>query len=152
MYDNLMKRQITLVDWCCLCRSVGQTGFFCCCTVTLHMHYGPLFSWCLGVQWAISRTVVHLLFGWMNWFGKQSSFVWKLVSLCLLWILSRKESYTYEDLGASVIQLKSLFSFIIVWKDIVLWFLFMYSFHCRFFWFSHNNCNPDLLYSLGYLM
>ena len=96
-----MKRQITLVEWCCLCRSVGETGFFCCCTVTLHVHYGPLFSWCLGVQWAISRTVVRLLFGWMNWFGKQSSFVWKLVSLCLLWILSRKESYTYEDLGAS---------------------------------------------------
>lgn len=91
MYDNLMKRQITLVDWCCLCRSIGETGFFCCCAVTLHVHYGPLFSWCCSSSIWMDELVWQTIF-----------FCLETSLLCLLWILCRKESYTFEDLDASV--------------------------------------------------
>ena len=38
----------------------------------------------IGVQWVIWRSVVDLLLGWRNWFGKYSSLVWNLIPLCVV--------------------------------------------------------------------
>ena len=44
MCDNLMRRRITMVDWCCMCRKSGETLDH----LLLHMKFGLLFSVCLG--------------------------------------------------------------------------------------------------------
>jgi hypothetical protein len=38
-----------------------------------------------GIFWVIPASVVVLLLGWQNWFGKHSSEIWNLVPLCLMW-------------------------------------------------------------------
>jgi hypothetical protein len=78
MSDNLMKRGITPVDWCCSVGVVVRLRIFCCCTMTLCMHYGPLFFQCLGLSgqcrgllWTLCRERYHLLLKvWMlRWFN-----------------------------------------------------------------------------------
>jgi hypothetical protein len=51
----------------------------------LLLHCSAAFDlWCFlfqsfGIQWVVLRTVIDLLFGWWNWFGKHASDVWNLV-------------------------------------------------------------------------
>ena len=39
----------------------------------------------VGFQQVLLSTVTDLLFGWCNWIGKQSSDIWILVPLRLMW-------------------------------------------------------------------
>ena len=50
-------------------------------------------------------------FSWWNWLGKHSSYIWNLVSLCLMWcIWKERNRRTFEDLDRSKDQMLALFS------------------------------------------
>ena len=56
-----------------------------------------------GVSWVFPATVSELLFGWHNWWGKQSLFVWNLVPHCIMWtIWHARNGRTFEDMEHSV--------------------------------------------------
>ena len=46
--DNLKKRRITVVDWCCVCKCSGETvdHSLLHCDIA-HIHYGHSLSLCL---------------------------------------------------------------------------------------------------------
>ena len=64
-----------------------------------------------GLSWVIPRSIPDLLFGWWNWLGKQSSQIWNLVPLCILWCIWKEwNQRTFEDLDSSSDQMLASFS------------------------------------------
>ena len=64
-----------------------------------------------GLSWVLPKMVTDRLFQWWNWLGKQSSHVWNLVPLCLMWTLWWEcNCCTFEDLEISGTRLIELFS------------------------------------------
>ena len=62
------------------------------------------------IQWVISRSVVDLLFGWWNWFGRHHSHIWNLVPLCLMWtVWCERNSRMFDDMKKSEDQLLASF-------------------------------------------
>ena len=109
--DNLRLRGFDFVHWCIMCRCCGETvdHLLLYCEKAHHL-------WCFafkifGISWVPSRTVSDLLFSWWNWFGKHSSYIWNLVSLCLMWcIWKERNRRTFEDLDISKDHLLAIFS------------------------------------------
>lgn len=63
-----------------------------------------------GIRWVLSGSVMDLLFGWRNWFGKQSSDVWNLVLLCVMWTIWRERNRRiFKDVESPGSQILGLF-------------------------------------------
>ena len=76
--DNLNKRELLLVNWCCLCQCNGETMNHLLTHCEAHALWSKLFM-IFGIHWVLPDKVASLLLGWRNWFGKRSSNVWNLV-------------------------------------------------------------------------
>ena len=64
-----------------------------------------------GISWVLPRSVADTLFDWWNRFGKHSSSIWNLASLCLMWCIWRERNLrTFEDMDKSDDQLFASFS------------------------------------------
>ena len=155
MGDNLRLRGFDFVDWCIMCCCCGETVDY------LLLHCGKAYRlWCFvfrsfGISWFPSRMVLDLLFSWWNWLGKNASYIWNLVPLCLMWCIWRERNRrTPEDLDRSEDQMLALFSgSLFDWArlgDSHLVTLFLFSlalFLCNLcflcFWFADV---PSLLY------
>jgi hypothetical protein len=68
--DNLRRRGIVMVGWCCLCRCSGENvaHLLLHCLVAREL-WNYVFRR-FGVDWVISGSVLDHLVGWRNWFGK----------------------------------------------------------------------------------
>jgi hypothetical protein len=101
--DNLRRRGIVLVGWCCLCKCSGETVdhllLHCSVAAELWRFVYKMF----GVDWVMSRCVLDRLAGWRNRFGKHSSDIWKLGPLCVMWSLWReRNNRTFENVEHSM--------------------------------------------------
>ena len=71
--DNLVKRGLPLVNWCCMCQCYGETVDH----LLLHCKYDhALWSevfLMLGIQGVMPKNVISLMLGWRNWLGKHYS-------------------------------------------------------------------------------
>ena len=71
--DNLVKKNLPLVNWCCLCRCEEETVDH----LLIHCKYAhTLWSEVLrlfGVQWVMPKNVASLLSAWWNWLGSRTS-------------------------------------------------------------------------------
>ena len=107
--DNLVKKNLPLVNWCCLCRSDEESVDH----LLIHCKFASaLWSEVLimfGVQWVMPDTIASLLFAWRNWLGTYSSKVWNLVPACLMWLVwKERNTRTFEDVESSIDKLKTL--------------------------------------------
>ena len=63
------------------------------------------------VELVTSCTVLDFLFSWWNWLGKNASYIWNIVPICLMWCIWREHNWrTFEDLDRSEDQMLALFS------------------------------------------
>jgi len=64
MHDNLRKRNVIVIEWCCLCKKSGEFIDH----LLLHCEVArDLWSYVLilfGVEWVMPRTVLKLLNSW----------------------------------------------------------------------------------------
>jgi hypothetical protein len=86
--DNLRKRNICIVDWCCMCKHSGESPNH----LLLHHEMAQsLWSmvFCLfGVVWVMPGSVVEVLASWMGSFRKSlHADVWGAVPLCVMWVI-----------------------------------------------------------------
>ena len=107
--DNLVKKNLPKVNWCCLCQcdeeTVDHSLLHCKFVHTLSSEVFSLF----GIQWVMPKTVVSLLSAWWNWLGIQSSNVWNMVPAYLMWLTWKEHNaQTFEDIERTVDLLKSL--------------------------------------------
>lgn len=95
-FDGTVEWGKILTCMCCCC---GETveHLLLCCNFAFKLWS---FVFCtFGLSCVLPEMVTDRLFGWCNWLGKQSSFVWNLVPLCLMWTLWWEcNCCTFEDL------------------------------------------------------
>ena len=106
--DNLVKKNLPLLNWCCLCQCDEETmdHFLLHCKF-VHAVWSEVFLM-FGVQWVMLYTVVSLLFAWRNWLGNYSSKVWNMVSACLIWLVwKERNAPTFEDIERPIELLKT---------------------------------------------
>jgi hypothetical protein len=106
--DNLRKRHLCIVDWCCMCKHSGESPNH----LLLHCETAQsLWSmvFCLfGVVWVMPRSVVEVMASWMGSFRKSShADVWGAVPLCVMWVLWRERNLrVFEGQERTVLELK----------------------------------------------
>jgi hypothetical protein len=89
---NLRKRNIVVVDWCCMCKKCGET------VDNLLLH--------CDLAGVMPRWVRDLLAYWRRKIGNsQSEALWKMIPLCLMWYIRNGRSF--EDNERTVMTLKA---------------------------------------------
>jgi hypothetical protein len=91
--DNLRKRSIIVVGWCCMCKHRGEydNHLLLHCEVARAL-WSVVFS-LFDVTWVMPRgvVVVDLLDCWHGQRGNISAKeVWRIAPLCLMWIIWRE--------------------------------------------------------------
>ena len=107
--NNLRRRNIILVDWCCLCKEDGETidHLFLHCKVAREL-WNFVFN-LFGMSWVMPRKVVELLSCWQGSLGHHRE-IWKATPHCLMWCVWReRNARTFEDCEWNILDLKLLF-------------------------------------------
>jgi hypothetical protein len=107
--DNLRRRNIILVDWCCLCKEDGENidHLFLHCTVAREL-WNSVFI-LFGMSWVMPRRVVDLLTCWQGSLGHHRE-IWKAIPHCLMWCLWReRNARTFKDSERNILDLKLFF-------------------------------------------
>ena len=78
MENNLLKRGIVKADWCCMCKSSGETVSICCCTVQWPMICGVFFFFspffcAVGISWVMLDSVKSMMESWSGMMRRHSS-------------------------------------------------------------------------------
>ena len=107
--DNLRKRGIIVVRWCCMCKHSGEfvNHLLLHCEVAQAL-WSVVFS-LFDVTWVMPGGVVELLACWHrgNISAKE---VWRITLLCLMLIIWReRNARCFEDQERSMEKLKKLF-------------------------------------------
>jgi hypothetical protein len=108
--DNLRKRQVIVIDRCCMCKKNWES------VDHLLLHYevtcllwNAIFSR-FSLSWVMPRRVVDLFACWWTGGRSQSVVVWKMVPCCLLWCLWRERNdKLFEDKKITIEELISFF-------------------------------------------
>ncbi len=109
--DNLRKRGICLVEWCCLCKKSGESPEH----LLLHCSYAQAlwsFAFSLfGISWVMPAQITDLLTSWMGGFAKsRAALVWGEVPHCVMWLLWREHNHrVFEGQEVTSLDLKSSF-------------------------------------------
>jgi hypothetical protein len=86
--DNLRKRQLVLLDWCCMCKEDGESidHLFLHCNAANEL-WQLVFSM-FGIWWAMPYLVVDLLACWTGHNCKTSSAaIWGVIPHCIMWVI-----------------------------------------------------------------
>jgi hypothetical protein len=107
-HDNLRKRKVIVIEWCCLCKKSGESIdhllLHCEVVQALWSYVLTLF----GVEWVMPRTVLELLNSWGAALGGGHAIeAWRLAPLCLLWCIWReRNARLFEDVETSMVELR----------------------------------------------
>jgi hypothetical protein len=117
-HDNLRKRNVIIIEWCCMCKKNGESIDH----LLLHCKVAhDLWSYILilfGVEWVMQRTVLELLTSWGSSVGYgRAKEAWRLAPLCLFWcIWQERNAWLFEDVETSMVELqKCLLNMLYIW-------------------------------------
>jgi hypothetical protein len=117
-HDNLRKRSVVVIEWCCTCKKSGESIEY----LLLHCKVAcNLWSYILtlfGVEWVMPRRMMELLTSWGALFGYGSTKeVWRLDPLCIMWcIWQERNARHFEDVETSMLELwKRLLNKLYIW-------------------------------------
>lgn len=109
--DNLQKRWLVVINWCCMCKRAGETTnhLLLCCPVAREL-------WCMvftlfGVYLVMPRGVMELLSSWPGKFSKhRNGVVWNIIPHCLMCSIWReRNALIFEGTESSTQDLKLAF-------------------------------------------
>ncbi len=109
--ENLRRRRVIIVSWCCLCKMDGESVDH----LLLHCAYAKelwdLVFAMFGIAWMMPATVRDLFDCWLGKMGKYPIHtIWRAVPHCLMWCLWRERNLrTFEGCEQHVAELKLLF-------------------------------------------
>jgi len=115
-HDNLRKRNVIVIEWCCLCKkseeSINHLLLHCEITRDLWSYILILF----GVEWVMPRSVLELLNSWGPAIGcVRAKEAWRLAPLCLLWCIWReRNARLFEDVETSMVR-KRVLNMLYIW-------------------------------------
>jgi hypothetical protein len=91
--DSLHKRNIIVLQWCCMCKNCGKSidHLFLDCEVATEM-WNVLLQ-LFGVAWVMPRGVSELLGGWREQLENRIALrIWRITLLCLMWCIWRERN------------------------------------------------------------
>jgi hypothetical protein len=86
--NNLIKRHVIVMDWCCMCKKSEKTidHLLLHCEVARVLWVSIYHLFCL--EWAMPQRVVELLASWRNKFESCLNLeAWRLAPVCLMWCI-----------------------------------------------------------------
>ena len=109
--DNLRKRRVLIIDWCCMCKSNGESVSHLLLHCPIAQELWNMIFTLFGTVWVMPRGVYDLFACWSGKVGKSDSgAIWKAVPHCLMWCLWReRNSRTFLGEEQSVPALKFTF-------------------------------------------
>ena len=111
--DTLKRRNICLVNWCCMCQCSEESVDHLLIHCTQVSSLCSLVFFLFGVSWVIPKHMVELLACWKGGFGCYlAADIWWAIPLCLMWTIWREQNLcTFEEKKHSILNLKRFFSF-----------------------------------------
>jgi hypothetical protein len=108
--DNLRKRNIIIVDRCCLCKRDGETVdhllLHCDVASTLWFHVFAQF----GMSWVMPRRFIDLFACWWKFGRLRSAMFWKMVPICIFWcVWNERNLRCFKDLENFVEEILASF-------------------------------------------
>uniref|UniRef100_A0A2N9IE81 Reverse transcriptase zinc-binding domain-containing protein n=1 Tax=Fagus sylvatica TaxID=28930 RepID=A0A2N9IE81_FAGSY len=114
--DNLRKRKLVIMDWCCMCKEAGESidHLFLHCYTAREL-WGLILSM-FGVWWVMPRHVVDLLACWNGRTRRcRAASIWGLIPHCLMWVIWReRNARSFEDSEKSIQDLKQVFLIFVI--------------------------------------
>ena len=108
--DNLRRRGYSLVDRPCICWCYGESMDHLLIHCEGAYHWWSFVFRSFRVAWVLPERVLNLLMGWWNWLEKQSSNIWNLAPLCLIWCIWReRKNCRFKDVESSWLPLFAFF-------------------------------------------
>uniref|UniRef100_A0A2N9HT93 Reverse transcriptase zinc-binding domain-containing protein n=1 Tax=Fagus sylvatica TaxID=28930 RepID=A0A2N9HT93_FAGSY len=109
--DYLRKRQLVLLDWCCMCKEDGESidHLFLHCNVANEL-WKLVFSM-FGIWWVMPCHVMDLLACWSG-YTRRNRFaaIWGVIPHCIMWVIWReRNARSFEDIEHSPQELKQQF-------------------------------------------
>ena len=108
--ENLRKRHIILVSWCCLCKVDGETIDHLLLHCPFSCEVWDMIFALFGVQWVMPGKILDLLACWQGCFGRHKhNVIWKCIPHCLMWCLwQERNSRQFEGCERSPTDLKNI--------------------------------------------
>ena len=109
--DNLRRRGIILVSWCCLCKEDGESVDHLLLHCAFAKELWDMVFAMFGIQCVMPKRVVDLFDCWQGKFGQHRNVsIWRAIPHCLMWCLSReRNARTFEGSEHYMAELKLLF-------------------------------------------
>jgi hypothetical protein len=117
-HDNMRKRSIVIVEWCCMCKKNGESVdhlLIHCEVATRIWHY--MFT-LFGIEWVMPQKVLDLFACWNHVGGRDlAKAIWRMVPLCVIWCIWReRNARLFEDKECSVDEVrKNMISILHMW-------------------------------------
>ena len=109
--DNLRRRHVILVSWCCMCKGDAETidHLFLHGKVAKEM-WDTVFN-LFGLTWFMPKRVVDLLSCWQGKMGRHRNIeIWGAIPHCLMWCLwKERNARLFEANDRNVLELKMVF-------------------------------------------
>jgi hypothetical protein len=109
-HDNLHKRNIVVVGWCCMCKKNGETvdHLLLHCEIARALWH-TIFNR-FGLLWVMPRRVGDLFDCWWSGGRPRSAVVWKMIPLCLMWCLwSERNARCFDNSSRTLEELIHFF-------------------------------------------
>jgi hypothetical protein len=117
-HDNLRKRNVVVIEWCCMCKKNRESMDH----LLLHCEVARDLWSCIfilfGIEWVMPRMVLELLTSWGASVGYgRAKEAWRLAPLCLLWcIWQEQNARLFKDVETSMVELrKHLLNMLYLW-------------------------------------
>ena len=109
--DNLRKRRVIILDWCCMCKSSGESTNHLLLHCPVAWELWSMVCILFGTLWVMPRSVVDLLTCWKGSLGNsEAGKVWKMIPHCIMWCLWRERNdRTFNGVEKSIPALKFYF-------------------------------------------
>jgi hypothetical protein len=109
--DNLRKRNLIIVDWCCLCKQSGESVDHLLLHCSMASELWSMVFGLYGLSWVMPSQVLHLWTGWqVSLCDSRNLAVWRMIPHCVMWCLWRERNARhFEDCERSIADLKLLF-------------------------------------------
>jgi hypothetical protein len=106
--DNLRRRWVIILDWCCMCKNSGESlsHLLLHCSVARDL-WNFIFN-IFGIQWDMPKDVRDLLACWWEGRGRSKiKVLWHLVPHCVFWcIWWERNSRSFEGKERNLVDLK----------------------------------------------
>lgn len=109
--DNLKKRHVIVVDWCCMCKNCGESmdHLLLYCEMTSALS-NTIFN-LVRLAWVMHSCVVVIFACWKGHFDRlQNAVMWKMVPSCIMYCLWRKRNdQSVEEREWMMVELNDFF-------------------------------------------